>query len=291
MFHISPIPSDHLRVVEKISVPAGVINDDRVGYAGNILWVIDGATDASANKLLPGESDATWLAEKFHRNFLEQAPAFGGELTVLVERTTEKVARDYMAERISDAPDRGYHPSAACLVASIRDGMAEILSLGDCQLFMAQPGAKSQLCGVDRSRLGDRAAIERIRKAAKEQGLNWHAAHAQLHSRSAEFRQMMNKRGGYGVLSLDVPPPELIHREEIPIQPGTRLLLATDGFTRLYEIFGAYTENTLLEAAFERGLASLVAELRRLEDQDPDCTSAARIKKRDDATAILAIAQ
>src|ERR1700748_2802459 len=117
MFHIPAIPSDHLRVVEKISVPAGVINDDRVGYAGNVLWVIDGATDASPNKLLPGESDAAWLAEKFHRSFLEQAPAFGSELTAFVERATEKVARAYMAERISDAPARGYHPSAACLIA------------------------------------------------------------------------------------------------------------------------------------------------------------------------------
>ena len=47
------------------------------------------------------------------------------------------------------------------------------------------------------------------------------------------------------------------------------------------------TAGELMQAALERGLAPLYAELRRIEDADPECLSHPRLKARDDATALL----
>jgi hypothetical protein len=67
--------------------------------------------------------------------------------------------------------------------------------------------------------------------------------------------------------------------------------LATDGFTRLYETFSVYSEESLLDAAFQKGLAALVDELRQLERSDAACERFPRVKPYDDTTAVLAIAE
>jgi hypothetical protein len=280
-----------LSVVEIISAAAGAINDDRAGYAGACVWVIDGATDCAPQRYLPGESDAAWLAEKFHSELLARAKDARGTLPELLAEITAVVREDFQREHIRTLTDRGHQPSAAALIGRLQGDILEVTGLGDCQLFVAQPGCRATLQGVDRSKLGDRAAIERIQKAMNEHGLDWHSARAKVKPGGRIGRRMMNKPGGYGVLSIDIAPPGLIHQEAIPIESGARLLLGTDGFTRLYEVFGVYSEGTLLEAAFEKGLAALISELRALEAKDERCEKAPRVKARDDATAILMLAE
>jgi hypothetical protein len=284
-------PAQTLSIVEIISAAAGAVNDDRAGYAGACVWVIDGATDSAPQRYLPGESDAAWLAEKFHSQLLARAKDAGGTLPDLLAGITAAVREDFHKEQIRKLPGRGHQPSAAALIARLQDGILEVAGLGDCQLFAAQPGSLASLHGVDRSRLGDRAAIERIQEAMKEHGLDWHSARAKVKPGGTIGRRMMNKPGGYGVLSIDMAPLDLIRQEAIPLESGARLLFATDGFTRLYEVFGVYSEETLLEAAFEKGLAALIFELRALEAKDESCEQAPRLKARDDATAILALAE
>jgi Protein phosphatase 2C len=284
-------PAQTLSVVEIISAAAGAINDDRAGYAGACVWVIDGATDCVPQRYLPGESDAAWLAEKFHSQLLDHAKDAEGTLPELLAGITASVRQDFDKEHIRKLPGRGHQPSAAALIARLRNGTLEVAGLGDCELFAAQPGSRASLHGVDRSRLGDRAAIERIQAAMKRHGLDWHSARAKVKQTGTMGRRMMNEPGGYGVLSIDMAPPDLIRQEAIPLESGARLLFATDGFTRLYEVFGAYSEETLLDAAFEKGLATLIFELRALEAKDESCERAPRVKARDDATAILVIAE
>ncbi len=284
-------PACKLSVVESISASAGAVNDDRAGHAGPCVWVIDGATDCANEKYLPGQSDAAWLAEKFHRCLLNRSPGAGNSLPDLIEDITQSVRADFHDEAVRSLTAREHQPSAAALIARLHAGILDVAALGDCQLFAAQPGRRSALCGVDRSRLGDRVAIERIRAAMKEENLGWLDARAKHKPLGDQGRRMMKRPGGYAVLSIDMAPLDLIHREAIPIESGTRLLLATDGFTRLYEVFGAYSEDTLLEAAFEKGLAALIKALRSLEDKDPACENAPRLKPRDDATALLVIAE
>jgi hypothetical protein len=284
-------PARTLSVVEIISAAAGTVNDDRAGYAGAYLWVIDGATDCAPQRYLPGESDAAWLAERFHRQLLARAKDAEGTLTDLIAGATASVREDFRKEQIRKLTDRGHQPAAAALIARLQGGVLEVAGLGDCELFVAQPGSRASLHGVDRSKLGDRAAIERIQKTMTEHGLDWHTARAKAKPGGTISRRVMNKPGGYGVLSIDMAPLDLIHQEAIPLESGARLLFATDGFTRLYEVFGAYAEETLLEAAFEKGLAALIFELRTLESKDEACERAPRVKTRDDASAILVLAE
>ena len=284
-------PAKKISVVEVLSEPAGTVNDDRAGFIGSCAWVIDGATDCSQEKYLPGESDAAWLADQFHVGFLRRGFATDVTLTDIIADTTAYVRTLFERERIRELTDRGHQPSAAALIARLRNGFLETASLGDCQLFVAEPGQRAKLSGVDRSRLGDRSAIARTQRAMDEHSLDFVSARAKLKPGSSDGRRLMNKPGGYGVLSIDMAPCNLIQQEQIPLESGSRLLLASDGFARLYEVFDAYSEETLLDAAFDKGLAALMAQLRKLEHADPACTTAPRLKPRDDATALLALVE
>ncbi len=278
----------HLEIADAVSDPGGAVNDDRVGFAADTLWVLDGATDQCADKLLPGGSDAAWLADAFSTAFADLAPGHPGSLLALAEDATRRVSQAFDSARIKPAPLRGFRPSAAGLLLRLRDGTLEILSMGDCVLVIAKPGEPGVLCGVDPTRLGDRDAIARVTRHAEQHGLSWMAARESLHAKSSGGRARMNLPGGYSVFSLDMPPPDLVHHEHIAAPSGTRLLAMTDGFARLEESFSRYTHDELLNAAFGKGLPAMVEELRALEAADPDCANHPRMKPRDDASAILA---
>lgn len=282
--------AQQLRILETVSDPGGAINDDRVGFAGDTLWVLDGATDNCPARLLPGQSDAAWIAEAFSQALHDLAPGFEGPLFDLAAVATERVAKAFAAESLLSPPDRSHHPSAAGLILRLRNGMAEMLGMGDCVALIKRPGEQTRLCGADPDRLGDRKAIARVRQFAAEQGLSWEEARARSQPESSRGRAKMNVPGGYSVFSIDMAPESLVHQERVEMPKGTRLLVMSDGFARLDEIFGVYSREALLDAAFAKGLQALTHELRALEDGDSACDRFPRMKARDDASALLACA-
>jgi hypothetical protein len=277
-----------LEIVEVLSDGAGPINDDRAGFTGSTCWVIDGATDTSAEKLLPGSSDAAWIAERFSQSFDKLAQFREKPLIDLVREATADVARAFEAERIRLPLDRSRHPSAAACIFRLREGIIEVLGMGDSQLLYSAPGEAVRLCGARRDQLGDRRAIARVRAHAAEHNLTWNGARAALHPQMSRGRARMNTPGGYAVLSIDMAPDDLITQERLIVAKGARFLLMTDGFARLSEVFAAYSDESLVEAAFEKGLRALCDELRALERADRQCERVPRMKPHDDASAVLA---
>ncbi len=54
-----------MRVIDHVTSPGGRrTNEDRFGHAGNLAWVIDGATDLEADAFLPASSDVQWLVDR-----------------------------------------------------------------------------------------------------------------------------------------------------------------------------------------------------------------------------------
>ena len=58
----------HIKVLDIASRGSGSHNEDRAGSAGNLAWVIDGATDLVEEPLVGEYSDAAWLAEHTQRS-------------------------------------------------------------------------------------------------------------------------------------------------------------------------------------------------------------------------------
>ena len=68
--------------------------------------------------------------------------------------------------------------------------------------------------------------------------------------------------------------------------PAT-VLLATDGFYALTDDYEVFDDRDLIATGQTLGLAAMGAQLRHIEDEDPNGQRYPRMKKSDDATALL----
>ncbi len=306
-----------LVLADTISIASGAHNEDRAGLTGHAAWVLDGATDVLAQRILPGPSDAAWyaqtLSDAIARDLLAQddAPppqpthppanalehpdnASAGPLLATLQRATASVARAFDATALR-VPANGHEkPSAAGILATIApDGRLTAVGLGDCTLLhlSAHGGARDLLRCEEAPREADaevRDAVSRLRAERPNAPQHGPAGiRADLMPMLRAARARMNQPGGYGIFSLDLPSSEQFDAVTARVQPGDRLLLATDGFMRLVDLFGLYTVTSLGEALRNRGLLALMQELRAAEADDREGHAFARAKSRDDATAML----
>lgn len=281
--------TSRLTIVDRITVPSGAINDDRVGAAGRLAWAIDGATDVLAEPLMPGGSDAAWLAAVADEELQRISETFQGGLDALILELTRTAAGRFAAERRRPPVDAHEQPSAAALIVRLDDLDIDYLSLADCQCLAKAPGGATTALGLDPEVVqGDRRAIEVMQTFRAVTGsASWREARAHLWPRIRAARGRLNTPEGYGVLSVIPPPAKFMRTGCVRVVPGTRLLLATDGFMRLTDLFARYTSDELMTLAGRDGLATLLAELRDMESADGDCRHVPRTKPHDDASAIL----
>lgn len=278
-----------LSSLARISDPSGAINDDRVGHRGNLAWVIDGATDVLEARILPGGSDAAWFAETLSLAFDDLGDTGDRPLTDVLADVTSRLARSFSASALRAPRHIHEHPSAAGILVRLRGDALDYLSLADCQLVLRRPSEEPVVLGVDPElEAGDRRTVADMRQFQAETGSrHWRDARAHMLPRIREKRGRLNQANGYGVFSITVPPPDLIRHGTVAAPKGTRLLLASDGFTRLADVFARCRAADLLGLACEQGLTAMLAELRSLEEADGQCLAHPRTKPKDDASAIL----
>lgn len=279
-------------VIDFASLGVGRCNEDRVFVGSAAAGVIDGATDLVVAPLLGESTDAAWLADEactvFERICSEKRSGSPVDLRRLLEEATQDLA-DRCKRALGRFPNnRWEYPSAAVMLASACEDGIRWLSLGDCALIAETPDGVSTI-GIGGAEAGDRRVIDALQdisstgKAATSEA----ERRALLLPLLRRFRNQMNEPGGYGVLSLTMPQPEQIGSGRIEIAAGGTVLLGTDGFMRLIEIFGRYDPERLLDAAKTRGIANLADELREVEAGDAGCREFARLKTSDDASAVL----
>jgi len=68
---------------------------------------------------------------------------------------------------------------------------------------------------------------------------------------------------------------------------GTRVLLCTDGFYRLVDMYRLLDDEELIRSALDQGLATLLRRLRGFEADAAEDARYGRFKTSDDAAALL----
>jgi hypothetical protein len=240
---------------DSISVSGGAHNEDRLGQHGAVAWVIDGATDLLEDRLLPGASDAAWFAEALDLAFMRRAaqePA--PSLDAVLHGATAEISTSFAAIARRPIVHRHEQPSAAGIFARLLGDQLEALSLGDSTL-LTLPGDGAPL-DLFRN-VGIREADEEARNAAGRltaSGKGTNGIRAELMPMLRAGRDRLNIPGGYGIFSIDLPPEETVRKVARQVRPGDRFLLATDGFLRLVDVYGAYDLGELAGAVRTRGL-------------------------------------
>lgn len=251
---------------------------------GPFGWIVDGATGVSGRRMTPGPSDAAWLAGTISANLASLA-GDGIPVRSVLPLVEAAVAQAFRALQIHQVCSEHPGPSA-CLgligIAASQDGpRLEGAFFGDVAALV--PTAEGIVRWTDeRAKSFEARTLAALGSHAPSSGTITEMARLQI----VENRRKLNRPDGYWAVH-----PELswAGREitfETPLVPDAPIVLATDGFMRLVDVFGAYTDDTLYNALASGEANRLMNELRDCEC-DLMAPARRRVKKHDDATVLV----
>ncbi len=260
-------------------------NDDAWGQTDAAAVVMDGATNLG-EALLPGDSDAAWIARFGTRRLLAHVRDGAAPLAAL--RAALADAEKSFAGLRRRPPKENYeNPFASMMfVAAAPDGL-EALWFGDCVALLKRPDAAVEIVGE----AFDKRAAEarRVAMLAKAKGLAPASGvnRPEFLSALRAARNGVNTEKGGWLFGPNAAASDHARGRRIAAPAGTIVLLASDGFLALASDYGLYDAQSLVAAAETKGLDALGRALRAFEDRDPEGLQFPRFKKSDDATAVL----
>lgn len=279
-----------LRLLDSLSDPGSAArrNEDTVGGNASCAFVIDGATGLGGRPLLDAASDAAWLAT-FAAAFFETKVGAVNPIADVVRGLNADVQQRIADATAGETIEAWALPTASFQLVRVEGQELTVCGLGDCRLFLAGADGNAFETNGDYSK----AESEGARRAVAQAGglAAWRSLAEEPVVREAlrRSRARHNQPGG-SVWTLGSAPEAASHlsiRQLSPTLPAHGLL-CTDGFSALVDKYARYDGAGLIRAASERGLATLMAELRQIErDEDPDGQKFPRFKVSDDATALL----
>lgn len=272
-----------LRILDQGSFGAAAVNDDAYGAVGDFAWVLDGATGLGRNLVSPS-SDAAWLAQAINEELARACSAHQDLATQEILRLAlGRVEARYHAALAGQAVELFERPTAAGILLRAFPDQLELTSFGDCRaIFQGEDGLDGFGGGlIEALDSASIAALKAVFVAKPQASLK--EARAEIWPLLRAQRIEFNTEGGHWALA---PDPAVAGRGSTRIvarRPGP-ILLASDGFTRLWDVFGLLGAGDALAACAAGQGAELYARLRGAEIADPEARTFARIKQHDDAT-------
>ena len=159
-----------LLLLESLSLPGDPAkpNEDAFGQKDGAAVVIDGATMLGEG-LMPGASDAAWIAQFGARRLMAHLEAGDGARKALRAALAD-TQKSFKALRRHPPVDVWQTPCASMMLAVQAEAGVEFLWFGDCAALVKQGDAAVTVVGET---LDKRAAeAERARAAAREKGVS-----------------------------------------------------------------------------------------------------------------------
>ena len=274
-----------ITVIESLCIPGSTerVNDDASGATSHIAFVLDGVTSLGA-PLLPGTSDAAWASHTARDLFLAHGREPVPDLRKLITTVAEGITLRFEAER-SRAPRERYELpwTTMCLIGADK-GALNVAYVGDSRILVETDDDEVHNFGTNPSRSAFETHLAQKMIAARA-GQPLGPATVLPELRRA--REVVNTPKGYWLLGAD--PAVGVHATvtSLALSGPATVLLVTDGFYALVEDYKRYGDRELIATAQTIGLQTLARELRHIEDDDPNGERFPRMKKSDDATALL----
>lgn len=278
-------------VLDRISRPGhpDKPNEDICGVSGDWAWVIDTSIFPGTAPVMPGGSDAAWLARFADERLSNLAPQ-AQDGPALLRHVMEEARTAYRAVAPAERhEDFIAWPLGAMTLVRRRADALDAWTFGDTTAYLRQPDGSVQVLG-DAPNLRDfeaAKAAELMRQARSRPTaiLDEPVFLAWL----GERRERQRASGvPAALLSFNPDAVDRLRHETAPCADGAVVLLASDGFSALVDLYRAMDAKAVVEAALASGLEPLVELAREIEtERDPDGTLYPRFKTSDDTTALL----
>jgi hypothetical protein len=252
------------------------------------IVMMDGGSPVTQQRYICQESgDVAWFVRRFGAAF-GQALLGHGAQEQMVCKAMESVRAEFHDRTAGLATPVYAWPIAAMTWIRILPGRgaAELIlyCLGDCKTLLMTPDGTVR--DLDPWVNPQEAVLRDAIAALAREGVSDPAARRErLLPMLRRRREEQNTAPFPETLCLAPAGPFAARRYSVRAEPGSTLLCMTDGFYRLVEPYGLYTDASLLRACAREGLDSLLAELRRHERAAGAGTGMA-VKQADDASAV-----
>lgn len=277
-----------IELLDALSLPGSADreNDDAMGSTASIAFVLDGVTSLSETPLMPGRSDAAWVAHLARDLLLSASAAQALDPAGLVRGVAEGITNAFEAKRARPPAGRHELPWTTLSLVTVAPGGMNIAYVGDSRILVETGDDCVHNFGTTPSRGSFEARLaQKMLAAGKGIGID-----AQRQTVAAELRrarELVNMPHGYWLLGADARVADNLLCSSLALDGPAIALLATDGFYALVEDYGVFDDRDLVATAQAIGLKALGEQLRRIEDADPAGKAYPRMKKSDDATAVL----
>lgn len=277
-------------ILDRISWPGHLekANEDICGASGDWAWVIDTSIFPGTAPIMHAKSDAAWLAGFADERLSNLAP-HAEDGVALLRHVMEEARTAFMAVASRERHDFVTWPLGAMTLVRHRGSVLDVWTFGDTTAYIRQSNGTVLTLG-DAPGLRDAEsarAAELMQKAGSRPTaiLDEPVFLAWL----GDIRERHRKSGNPpALLSFDPRAADRLRHEMAPCEDGTVILLASDGFSALVDLYRAVDAKALMEAAIGSGLEPLAQKARDIETgADPDGKLYPRFKVSDDTTAIL----
>jgi hypothetical protein len=275
-----------ITVIEGLSIGGSAerVNEDAFGATHSIAFALDGVTSLAETPLMPGRSDAAWASHTARDLFLAHGGAPAGDLRSLITKVAEGITAKFERERLREPKERYELPWTTMCLIGAQEGRLDIAYAGDSRVLVETDDDEVHNFGTNPSRSAFEAALAaKMIAARKGQAPNHTAVLPELR----QARNTVNTGRGYWLLGADAAIGQNAVVTSLALSGPATVLLVTDGFYALVEDYKHYGDRELIATAQTIGLATLARELRQIEDGDPSGERFPRMKKSDDATALL----
>ena len=270
------------------SAAGGTHNDDCWGSVGTAVWILDGATDLTKERLFPAAlSDAQWFANAVDS---ELRNADWSKATIpLLQSVMQRVLRRFHLEAVGRIDRPSLWPSAGFALVRAWGDHIEFINLGDCRvLWKRSDSGAVRAFGSSRVTELDGRVVQEIKRLHREGHTNKDVVRKAIAPMIEAHRKLKNSPEGYWIL--DASGEGVVHAQTLLIEAADveTILLCTDGYYRLVDTYQQRTDQSLLLASLDIGVSAMIHEIRNIERMDEHCLKFPRIKPSDDATAVLA---
>jgi len=273
-----------LEILEQITSAGkkNKVNEDIIIIENNYYLILDGATGLGKQNIPNCQSDAQWFVEQFKKYFKKNISKF--EIIEKIIFNTLKNIEDLYLEIVSDLPSEKYqYPSAGMILAhKHKIDYMDFYRLGDCEAFVKSNDKIKKVFNSSYLSELDNYSIKKMQEYIKA-GFSTKEARKRIMYILQNNRNKMNVKNGYWVLSIiksDIQNIiEHIEKITIPIKHNDLILLASDGYSALMDRYG--------KNIFQFNLKDELNIIRNIENDDNNLVKYPRLKKSDDATALL----
>jgi hypothetical protein len=270
----------------------GHANEDHVAVfeqdqAADIV-VLDGATSVSQHNYIDQDNgDVAWFVRRFSSAFGAALAAHGTQ-EAAVRRALDETHADFARRTAGHAAPVHAWPIAAMTWVRVMPGRGGsdllLYCLGDCKTMLLRADGSVQ--DLDPYLNPQEAVVQEAIAALVREGVtDPRARRERLLPMLRRRREEQNMAPFPEALCLAPAGPFAARRHAVRAEPGSVLLVMTDGFYRLVEPYGLYSDAGLAQACAERGLQAMLDELRAHEHAAGAGTGMV-VKPADDASAV-----